>query len=71
MWMVNGKAKLEWDHTSLVVSTLLNVNRDTKKSSPVNCYDIHPIRPKSDYASEQPTLSFSMLKLLVPSEKNK
>lgn len=33
----------DWNQTCSVVATVLNVNRDPQKSSPVNPMDIHPM----------------------------
>ena len=41
--MVAGKRDYEWDHTSLVVATLINAN-STGKGKPVSPNDIHPTR---------------------------
>ena len=40
--MVAGKRDYEWDHTSLVVATLINANKG--KGKPVSPNDIHPTR---------------------------
>jgi hypothetical protein len=43
--MVIAKRDYEWDHTSLVVATLINANKG--KGKPVKPEDIHPSRQSS------------------------
>jgi len=40
--MADGKMARDWDHTALIVSTMLNINRDPKKSKPVSQSQCHP-----------------------------
>ena len=40
--MVSAKRDYDWDHTSLVVATLINANKG--KGKPVKPEDVHPTR---------------------------
>lgn len=52
--MVEGKSKDQWVHTTSVVMTLLNINRDPK-SPPVNFDQLYPYaKPQQATAEVKP-----------------
>lgn len=51
--MARGRAKLEWDQTSLLWALLANTNRDLKEQpEPFLPSQVHPYRTAADYESE-------------------
>lgn len=51
--MARGRAKLEWDQSSLLWALHANVNRDVKEHpKPYLSADVHPYRTEDEYKPE-------------------
>lgn len=42
--MAKARQMTDWDHTAAICATILNVNRDPKKSQPVDPAKLNPFR---------------------------
>lgn len=50
--MARGRAKLEWDQTSLLWAQVQNLHRDPDKHRvPFSPADVHPYRTEDEYSS--------------------
>ena len=57
---------LEWDQTSLMWATLVNINRDRKSTPTPFCPSaVHPLRNAHDYAAEPIQEDITVLKALL------
>ena len=54
--MVEGKSIYEWNHTSAIIATILNVNRDPKKTAAISPSAIHPHSVKKEHESNTMTV---------------
>lgn len=43
-WMHRYREKIAWDHTAAILATIINSNRDPKRSTPVDPNRINPYR---------------------------
>lgn len=61
--MAEGRAKLEWDQTSLLWSIAANAARDAKKHpKPFLPSMVHPLRTEDDYKPKAQIADMTMLK---------
>ena len=42
--MAKARQMTDWDHTAAICATILNVNRDPKKSQPIDPAKLNPFR---------------------------
>jgi len=63
MYMVDGRVKERWSHTSALLTLIANCNRDTtKRPTPFTLADFNPYAEPQD----EPTGDWSMLQRICP-----
>jgi hypothetical protein len=50
--MARARQEAEWDRTAAILATIVNINRDPRKSRPVSTRELNPYRDGTAHVSE-------------------
>ena len=69
VWMAEARASQAWDHTSMVLALLYNVNRDPKRSRAMRVEDVHPYMRRRLRGTPMDTRAFETLRCMARVER--